>query len=913
MLRWVIVAVALVPAVFFGSAFAAPPDQGKECRLISPELRQSVQRTIASKPEDLFVVLKNGLTVLVHQQAGAELVSVQAFVRAGSVLEGKYMRAGLSHYLEHVVAGGSTRSFTEAQAKERLKAIGGSTNAYTSYDRTVYYINTAADRWKDALDLVVSYVSENVIDPGEVSREKPVIQQEMKMGESNPNTELWRLFMQTAYQRSPVRNPVIGYEEVFIKQDREALLDYYKQRYQPENITIVVSGGVIPTEALQFIVDKTRNFQPGQSDQVVLPEEPVQTSVRWEEKEVPITRIVQAMVGFPSVTAYDKDMYALDVLANLLGQGETCRLYCRLKEQENKVFSIGASNWTPGFVRGQFVVSVSLTPNQWPGALKEIEEEVNGFKTALVSAPDLEKAKKTAIAGHIFNKASVSAQAASFASSYMMTGDPYYDEEYVDGIREVTAEQVQSAARRYLLFDRMSVAVIKPLSAGQQGGQTAAVPEVCPPPPGSAVEFARLNNGLKTLIKQDSNLPLVSLNLYGLGGLTLEDRKQPGISAFTASLLTAGTNTLSKLELMKKIEDSGGVITATSDNNTYHVSIKVLKEDFDTALGILADIVLNSQFPPDEMERQRQDTLVAIKRSDENWQSEVMRLFKKNYFHDSSYGNDKLGTVESVGALKREDVLAFYRKMVNPTHSVLAVYGDVDPAKTAAQIQEKFGGWSGAPVKLGLPDETRPLKENRKVEIKNEKNSAGLFIGTNGMDVNNTERPVLDVMTAVLSGGGSPSGRIFEALRGGNQNLVYVVHAFPFYGKSAGYFGVITQTTMGNLEKVQGVVLSNLKRLADEPVPQAELDKAKETMLVSQKLSRETLEGKAQSAALNEVLGLGWDYDQRYSDLIRSITPQQVQQMAQKLFKNTLIARTLPEKPVEILATPPAMKHDTPM
>jgi len=99
---------------------AAPPDEGKECPLISPESRPFVQRTIASKREDLFVVLNNGLTLLVHQQPGAEVVSAQVFVRAGSVLEGKYMRAGLSHYLEHVLAGGTTRSFTEEQAKDGL-------------------------------------------------------------------------------------------------------------------------------------------------------------------------------------------------------------------------------------------------------------------------------------------------------------------------------------------------------------------------------------------------------------------------------------------------------------------------------------------------------------------------------------------------------------------------------------------------------------------------------------------------------------------------------------------------------------------------------------------------------------------------------------------------------------------------
>lgn len=909
MLRRIVVACVLVIVFCAGPVvLAAPPDEGKECPLISPESRPFVQRTIASKREDLFVVLNNGLTLLVHQQPGAEVVSAQVFVRAGSVLEGKYMRAGLSHYLEHVLAGGTTRSFTEEQAKGRIMAMGGTTNAYTSFDKTVFYINTGAGHWKDALDLLISYVSENVIDPKEVAREKQVIQQEMKLGESNPNTELWKLFVQTAYQNNPVRYPVIGYEEVFVQQGRDALLDYYQQRYQPENVIVVLSGNVLAPEVLKFVAEKTKDFLPRNSDPVVLPEEPLQDGVRWEEREVPIARLVQAMVGFPSVNAYEKDLFALDVLAHVMGEGETCRLHCRLKEDQNKVFSVDASNWTPAFVRGQFVISVSLAPSAWPSALKDIQDEIESFKTSLVSAAELGNAKKTAIAHHIFEQESVTARAASLASSYLLSGNPYYDDDYVNRIRAVTAEEIRAVAQRYLVSNRMNVAVIKPPSA-EVPNDTAS----CPPPSISPVAFSRMDNGLKTLIKQDSGLPFVTLQLYGAGGLALEDLDRPGLSAFTAGLLTSGTKSLQKLALLRKVEDAGGVIGVQSDNNTYHVSIKVLKEDFDWALDLLADVAQNAQFPKDEIEKQRQDTLLAIKKSDESWHNEVMRLFKKNYFQKTSYINDKLGTLDSVGAFTREDILAFYRKMVNPTHSVLAIYGDVDPAKARSQAQQKFGKWSGVPVEKQMPDETHQIGDNREVEIKNEKNSAALFIGANGLDINNSERPVLDVLTSVLSGGGSPAGRIFDSLRGGDQNLVYTVSTFPFYGKNAGYFGVLTQTTAANLPRVEEIILQDLKRLANEPVPESELEKAKETMLVGLKLGRETLSNQASEAALNEVLGLGWEYGQRYPDLVRAVSANQVKELAGRLFAHSMIARTVPNRPTEILATPPSVRNDLQM
>ncbi len=108
------------------------------------------------------------------------------------------------------------------------------------------------------------------------------------------------------------------------------------------------------------MAEKTKEFLPGTSDPVVLPEEPLQGSIRWEEKEVPIARLVQAIIGFPSVNAYDKDLYALDVLAQVMGEGETCRLHCRLKEEQNKVFSISAR------VTGRLLLFVASSLSRFP-------------------------------------------------------------------------------------------------------------------------------------------------------------------------------------------------------------------------------------------------------------------------------------------------------------------------------------------------------------------------------------------------------------------------------------------------------------------------------------------------------------------------------------------------------------------
>lgn len=894
--------------LFTGGGHAAPPNSAISAPVIPSPLDASVDRVLASRVGDLFVVLKNGLTVLLRQKADNDIVSSQVFVRAGSIYEGRYLKSGLSHYLEHIVSGGTTRSFTEAEARERLQKMGGSTNAYTSYDRTVYYINTSGRHWKDALDLLLSYVGENVLAPEEVTREKAVIQQEIKMGENSVDRELWKLFIRTAYLDHPVRHPVIGYEDVFVQKDRDDLLAYYNDRYQPDQMVVSVVGNVKPLEVLGFIVEKTAGFTRRSAAPLALPTEPVQSGPRWVQQESPLARLHQAILGFPSVTLHHPDMYALDVLAFLLGGGQTSRLDQRLKQRESQVLGVAASNWTPGFIHGQFTISLTLPRQNWPGVLSSVEDEIDRFKRESVTPQELDKAKKSSIARHVFGKETASSLASSLASSYFDTGDPYFDEAYVEGIRSVTSEQVREAARRYLRPEVMTVAVLSPPGSALEPSSPQA--SAAPPADAASARLHTLGNGLRLILKEDASLPIVNIQLYGLGGLVLEPASRPGLSAFTASLLTAGTASRSKLDILSAIEDVGGAISSRSDNNTYHVAVSVLREDLDTALTLLADIVKNAQFPPDEIEKKRNEFLLAIQKQQESWQYELMNLFKRSYFSRSPYERDRLGTAESIQAIRREDIVDFFRRMVNPTHSVLAVYGDVDSPALLGRLQDLFGSWEGKATPVPeWPDETRPLTASRTVEQKTEKTSASLFIGTNGLDISSDRRPVLDVLDAILAGTSYPGGRLFEALRGGQEDLVYIVGATPFYGVKAGYFGIITQTTLANLDKVQKVILDHLERIQREPISEAEFERAKDMIITMHHLGRESLASQAQSAAVDEVLGLGWDHDRRYPDLIRKVTAQEVQKLAQELFANTLVVRTIPEKPADILPKQAGNSH----
>ncbi len=866
---------------------------------LSPEHATFVEDILPSQPGDLFVQLKNGLTVLIREIHTSRVVSCQVFIKAGSINEDEYFYGGLSHYLEHIVSGGTTSTLTEEEIREILQSLGGASNAYTSYDRTVYFINTTAEHYKTALQLLMGYVTDCQLAENEYRREKPVIQQEFKLGENNVSRQLWYLFMKTAYQRHPIRYPVIGYEDVFVTITREQLMEYYRRNYTPQNMVVTLVGDLKPFEALEEVIKLVYDFKRVSQRPLVIPEEPLQVGPRWVEREFPSALLTRMHVGFPSVSLENPDLYPLDVLAIILGRGRTSRLYTNIKDRKQLVLSIDASNWTPHYARGIFIISMALKYENVHQCLEAIFDEIEGIQSSLIPKPELEKAKKQVFADHIFGKQAADDIASGLASSYVATGDPYFDDLYVEGIQKVTAEEVRRVAREYLREDRITAALLKPPQS--EGTELGAIPSGSP----SRIEKRVLPNGMTLLLRENSTLPIVTFQLFGNGGQRYEPAEKPGISLFTMGLLTKGTKTRSKYRIAKEMEEVGGSIDSSSGRNTYSVGVSVLKEDFEKGLEILSDVLLNPSFPEEEIEKQREDTLLAIRRIDESWEREVTRLFHHHYFVQHPYRNELLGTEESVRGFTRKDIVDFYRRLVMPNNMVLAVFGDIEGDRIAERVGRRFSRLKrGKLARPNLKEETSNLVQDRRVEKMNDKSSAALFVGFNGMTLFDPDRPVLDVIDAILSGIGYPSGWLHEALRGGDQSLVYYVHAYPQYGIDGGYFGVITQTTMANYQEVLDIISEMVERIQEEPVADGELELAKKMVITMHDLGLETNASQALSAAVSEALGLDYDWDQRYRDLIQGVTEEDVQRVAKRIFKHRLIATTIPRNPVEAVIPP---------
>src|ERR1041385_7233216 len=198
-------------------------------------------------PGTRLTTLENGLVIIVREDPSAPVVSAQAWCKAGSVDEGKWLGAGLSHMLEHMLFKGTTTR-PAGKIDQEGQDAGGYMNAYTSFDRTVYWINVPNTGGKVAIDILCDIMQNATLPADEMVKEKQVILREMDMNQDDPGRRSSRRLFETAYTRSPYRYTVIGYPDIFSEVQREDLVAFYREKYAPNNICFVVVGDVKPAE-----------------------------------------------------------------------------------------------------------------------------------------------------------------------------------------------------------------------------------------------------------------------------------------------------------------------------------------------------------------------------------------------------------------------------------------------------------------------------------------------------------------------------------------------------------------------------------------------------------------------------------------------------------------------------------------
>ncbi len=312
--------------------------------------------------EPVRVVLDNGMTVILQENHRSPVVTIQAWVGAGSVTEGEFSGSGISHFVEHMLFKGTERR-TVGQIGQEVKEAGGTTNAYTGNDKTVYHITFHGEHFDKALDIMADVLMNSTFEPEEVEKERAVIVKELGMNRDAPFRRLYRMAINTAYAVHPYKDPVIGYENLLRGLPRDDLVTYYERYYVPNNIIFIVVGDFKADEALPKIRDAFSGFERKSITPATVPQEPMQKGIRERVEEFDIT-VAQSMMGFHGPSLHSEDLYPMDVLAIALGGGDTSRLYKELREKRGIVYTISAWSATPRDP-GMFWITGSFEPENY--------------------------------------------------------------------------------------------------------------------------------------------------------------------------------------------------------------------------------------------------------------------------------------------------------------------------------------------------------------------------------------------------------------------------------------------------------------------------------------------------------------------------------------------------------------------
>ena len=455
-------------------------------------------------------------------------------------------------------------------------------------------------------------------------------------------------------------------------------------------------------------------------------------------------------------------------------------------------------------------------------------------------------------------------------------------------IQRVSAEDIRAAARLYVREETLVQAVVRPQS------EAPAAPTTAPEAQEEPVVKKVLANGMTLLLKRHPALPTVAMQTYFKAGVRVETPETNGLSQLTAHLLLKGTTSRNAEEIATLFDARGATITAESGNNSIFLNTSFLREDFDAILAIYADMLLHPSFPADELTNIRRMLLANLERQNDDWRSEVERLWRHTFFTVSPYRLSPEGSATALQRLQRQDVVAFYQRYAAPGNMVLTMVGDIDIPQTVAAVEAAFAHVAARPVAFpDIPAEPPPTQVRRKVQ-QTQKQVAAIYIGFPAATMANlADRYPLHILDGIVSGLDVPGGWLHNTLRG--QQLVYVVHAFQWLGLESGYFGIYAATQPDKVDIVVDRILQLIEQARAGQISDEELERTRQMALVTTRLRRQANDQLAGDMALNELYGLGYDLSDREPAYLARVTKADVQRVAQTYLQPPTIVITMPE------------------
>lgn len=887
--------ILIVTAVFWQAGFSA------------------VVHSKPSNSDDMKVkTLENGLNVIAKESHSSPVVSFHMWVKTGSSNENGKTR-GMSHLLEHMLFKGTDKRQVGEIAKE-IDNAGGMINAFTSKDVTVYYLTIASRFFDSGLDIISDAIMNSSIDEKELEKEKKVVLEEIRMGEDDPERSSYKDLFLTAYDVHQYRFPVIGYTETVSAVTRDTLLGYYKERYVPANMTLVIAGDIHSEEVFSKVAEVFENFKNIVVNDSDYSEEPPQKGFKFEVTKKSVKQVfVKMAFHIPGISS--EDVAAIDLLASIMGEGNSSRLYKKLKLESQTANSVYAYSMTPK-EPGLFIVSLSVDTDKLDQALEIALNEIKALIREKAGEEELERAKLSIESSTIYSSETVNGIAQNIGSNITLTGDIDFEEKYLNRVKGTTAEDIKRVAEEYIKDSNMTVYMIIPTDLERKldrqwfteiltkSGQFAE-DEIEVEKPSDEIKKdvsssgkvikKTLPSGAILLLEEDHEIPIVALQATFKGGLAQESKGDEGAMNFAFDMLPLGAAGMPSVEIAENIDNIAGNLSTFSGRDLSGISMNFLSQYISEGLGLFFNIMKHPDFNNDDIEIKRNEILSKIKNTEDELTHFVFKLFTKELFNEYPYQNDIFGDSDAIKKLSRSDLRNYYEQTAVPDKLILSVAGDFDSEKLTKEIERELQNWrtnkrSKTP-ETGFPSPLSGIK--KKVYFK-DRQQAHIIIGFRASTVLDKDSYPMEILDAILSGQG---GKLFIELRD-KQSLAYSVTSFfrPL-GKS-GIFGVYIATNPENRDKAVNGIIEELNKVLSGDISDQDIERAKKSLIGHFEIGLQKRSSRASITGTDEALGLGYDNYLVYSNNILAVTKEDILKAAKKYIDldNYVLTIIEPEK-----------------
>ena len=828
--------------------------------------------------------LDNGQTVVIQEVKNNPIVTIDTWIKTGSIDEDD-SNNGVAHFLEHLFFKG-TKNHESGEFDQILETKGAITNAATSKDFTHYYVTIPSKDFDLAMELHGDMMLHPLIPRNEMEKERKVVLEEINKDLVSPTRILQENLNSMMYTTHPYKRKVIGRSDVIETITRDQVLNFYNAHYSPSNMITIVVGDVDTNHALERIKE-VFNAEYKKQTKTIYPKESQLTS-QQKKVEYIKTESGYMVIGFRGTPINDNDSYALDVLSTILGDGRSSVLNQVLKEKKRLAFSVDAGNST---FRddGIFYISANFEPEKCKQVQSAIFDEIKNIQDKGVSDEQLSLAKNIIERNTYYSRESITNIATEIGYTMALTNDIKFYDTYLDKIKSVSKDEVKRVANKYLGENRSAVSIILPESSKnipvankiQNSGTAELISE------SNGTQKYHLSDGATMLYTPNSSNDIIAISIYAKGGQLLD--KIAGTANLTAATMMKGTKNYTSLELSQVLEDNGIKIVPSVGADAFSITVLTTKDEYDKTMELLNEVVNNAIFDDYEIEKVKSDKLSAIKTNKDVPIKQAIEEYRDMIYKNTPYSISSKVLEKNIQNIKKSDIIEYYNKIFNPKNIVISINGNIDKDKTIQDLNKIFEPKADSQTfDYKIYDSKIPrITAPRTNTIKMPTETAWILLGwqTDGV-LSEKDYATLQVIDSILGTG--MSSRLFKELRE-QEGLAYQLGTGYSPNVLRVSFMMYIGTNPATLEKSKQGLFSEIEKLKSEYVGDKELKDAKEKLIGNYVIGLETNLDKASNTGWYEASTRGYEFKEKYVDLINSVTDADIIEVANKYFNDNYI------------------------